>query len=258
MMGKLAAALVLLATLAAAPVEARWRPSPAEQFDWQFTQPMDLASARGTINLDAFDMSAGTIANLRRRGVKAICYVNVGAWENWRPDLHLFPANVLGKNYVGWEGERWLDIRRLDVLLPIMRMRFTICRDKGFLAIEPDNLDGYLNDTGFPISKQDQLAYNKAIAAEAHRLGLSIGLKNAPMLIPDLHRIYDFAIAEDCFVWKWCDKLRPFVAAGKAVVAIEYPENGRNPLTRCADARRLGLQLVVKKRKLDAWVRRCR
>lgn len=250
--------VALLAISMASPADARWRPAMTDQFDWQFTSPFDLESPSSTINLDAFDASRRLIARLRAQGTAAICYVNVGAWENWRADKRRFPQMVLGKKYVGWEGERWLDVRRLDILLPIMRARFQMCRDKGFLAIEPDNLDGFENDTGFRITRAQQVRYNRAIAQEAHALGLSIGQKNAPGLVAELAEIYDFAITEDCFHWKWCERFKPFLAQGKPVVAIEYPENGRNPLKHCADAARMGIQIVIKRRKLDGWSARCR
>lgn len=240
-----------------AVAEARWRPDPAETFDWRFTGDLALEDVRGVVNLDAFDVSAGDIDDLRARGVVAVCYVNVGAWEDWRPDRRAFPRSVRGAEYHGWEGEEWLDVRQLDALLPIMAARMRLCRDKGFVAVEPDNIDGFQNKTGFPITEADQLRYNRAIAAEAHRLGLAIGLKNAPTLAERLSQTFDFAIAENCFKWKWCDMFRPFVAQGKAVVAIEYPEDGRNPLRHCREARRLGVQIVVKRRELDSWSRRC-
>jgi len=246
------------AALWASAADARWRPSMSDRFDWQFTQPFNFNRPSSVVSLDAFDIGSGTIAMLRGRGVKPVCYVNVGAWEDWRPDRMAFPSAVVGKNYVGWAGERWFDVRRMDVLLPIMRARMRMCRDKGFLAIEPDNIDGFENDTGFPISRAEQVAYNRAIAREAHALGLAIGLKNAPGLIPELLHHYDFAIAEDCFKWKWCGELRAFTSAGKPAIAIEYPEDGRNPLTHCGLARQMGVQIVIKRRKLDGWSRRCR
>ncbi len=252
--------LCALVTAAAAlsAAEARWRPSPGDGFDWQYTQPFNLERTPSTINLDAFDAERGTIQRLRARGVTSICYVNIGAWEDWRPDKHQFPPAILGKNYVGWPGERWLDVRRTDILLPIMRARFQLCRDKGFRAIEVDNLDAFETDTGFRISRAEQVHYNRLIAAEAHAVGLSIAQKNAPGLVPDLVDHYDFLIAEDCFKWNWCGELRPYVAQGKAVVTIEYPEDGRNPLQHCAEAAALGIQIVVKRRKLDSWAQRCR
>ena len=53
-----------------------------------------------------------------------------------------------------------MDVRRIDVLGPIMESRLDMCEEKGFDGVEPDNVDGYLNDTGFPLTKEDQLSYN--------------------------------------------------------------------------------------------------
>jgi hypothetical protein len=55
---------------------------------------------------------------------------------------------VIGNDYEGWPGEKWLDIRQIDQLAPIMRARLDACRAKGFDGIEPDNIDEYTNDTG--------------------------------------------------------------------------------------------------------------
>ena len=33
------------------------------------------------------------------------------------------------------------------------------CRDEGFDGIEPDNIDGFLNNTGYDLTYKDQLAY---------------------------------------------------------------------------------------------------
>ena len=44
--------------------------------------------------------------------------------------------------------ERWLDVRQIERLAPILTDRLELCRDKGFDAVEPDNLDGYDNETG--------------------------------------------------------------------------------------------------------------
>jgi len=54
-----------------------------------------------------------------------------------RPDAGAFPDAVKGDSN-GWSGERWLDIRRLDVLGPIMQRRLDLCKQKGFDAVEPD------------------------------------------------------------------------------------------------------------------------
>ena len=145
----------------------------------------------------------------------------------------------------------------MKTVLPIMRARFRLCREKGFFAIEVDNIDNFQQDTGFKITRAHQLRYNRALAQEAHRVGLAIAMKNAPEFAAELADIYDWVIAEDCFKWKWCGMMTPFILRGKPVVTIEYPENGRKPLSHCEEARRLGIQIVVKRRRLDGWSRRC-
>ena len=81
------------------------------------------------------------------------------------------------------------------------------------------------------------------MAKEAHSVGLAIAVKNAPEFAAELADVYDWVIAEDCFKWKWCGMMTPFILRGKPVVTIEYPENGRKPLSHCEEARRLGIQI---------------
>jgi hypothetical protein len=68
--------------------------------------------------------------------------------------------SVLGKTN-GWLGERWLDIRRLPVLEPIMRARLAPCKAKGFDGVEADNVDGYTNSNRVPAERSRQLVYNR-------------------------------------------------------------------------------------------------
>ena len=56
---------------------------------------------------------------------------------------------------------------------------------------DPDNLDGYTNNTGFNLTEQHQLGYNKFVANEARKRGLSVGLKN------DLNQIEEYTFFED-------------------------------------------------------------
>ena len=154
-----------------------------------------------------------------------ICYVDVGAFESYRPDASSFPLAVRGKKDSHWEGSKWLDIRRLDVLLPIMRARFKVCKAKGFDAIEPDEVDGYANDSGYPLTYADQLTYNRAIADLAHVLGLSVGLKGDIEQAKDLWSSYDWTLNEQCYEFSECQALSTyFVANGKAVFQVEYDD----------------------------------
>ncbi|MBF0588340.1 MAG: endo alpha-1,4 polygalactosaminidase [Magnetococcales bacterium] len=246
--------------LLASPLQAGegiWKPPLKSRFDWQLTEPFNYTRPTDVIDLDLFDAEPEQIAALKKRGVRLICYINVGAWEDWRSDKTTFPDEVLGNAYEGWAGERWLDIRNIRQLAPIMRARMDLCRDKGFDAIEPDNMDGHHNDTGFPLTAKDQLRYNVWLAKEAHARGLSIGLKNDSDQVEELIDHYDWALTEGCFHQKWCDRLTPFVKRGKAVFAVEYTDAKIDFAAFCRQARKLGLNGIMKKRNLAAWLRRC-
>jgi len=254
--GLIAAAALLLP----APVRAGggiWRPAPEDSLDWQLTEPFDFTAPADVLDLDLFDAAAADIARLKAGGVGLVCYLNAGAWEDWRPDAGAFPKPVIGAAYAGWAGERWLDIRAIEALAPVMRARLDLCRAKGFDSVEPDNIDGFDNDTGFAISRADQVRYNLWLADEAHQRGLSIALKNAPGLLPELAAAYDWALLEDCHAEDWCAELEPFVRAGKAVVAVEYTDREPDWDETCAQAAETGVQAVLKRRELDSWIERC-
>ncbi|MFJ8182133.1 endo alpha-1,4 polygalactosaminidase [Streptomyces sp. NPDC096105] len=235
------------------PSGDRWRPRPGVAWQWQLSGRLDTAVDVPVYDIDGFDHSAETVARLHRDGRKVICYLSTGAWEDFRPDADGFPESVLGRGN-GWEGERWLDIRRTDVLGPLMAERLDMCRDKGFDAVEPDNMDGYRNRTGFPLTAADQLRYNRLIARLAHERGMAVGLKNDLDQIPDLVGDFDFAVNEQCAQYGECEELTPFVEADKAVFHAEY----ELPTARfCADSRRLKLSSLLKRYELDAWRRTC-
>ncbi|MFI8323091.1 endo alpha-1,4 polygalactosaminidase [Streptomyces sp. NPDC085529] len=257
----LLAALLLLATActttsAPDPKQEevdRWRPTAGLAWQWQLSGKLDPTVDVPVYDIDGFDHPAATVADLHRRGRKVICYLSTGAWEDFRPDADRFPKSVLGRSN-GWAGERWLDIRRTDVLEPLMTERIDMCRAKGFDAVEPDNMDGYRNRTGFPLTAADQLAYNRLIARLAHERGLAVGLKNDLDQIPQLLADFDFAVNEQCAEYDECHRLAPFVAADKPVFHAEY----ELPLADfCPESRELGLSSLRKRYELDAWRRAC-
>ncbi|MFI5936983.1 endo alpha-1,4 polygalactosaminidase [Actinoplanes sp. NPDC051494] len=252
--------LVLLVLLGyATPAQAAagwWRPKASAATRWQiqFTGPIDLTVPVTVFDLDGDGTTAAQVARLHQRGVKAICYVSAGSYEDWRADAKRFPAAVLGADLDGWPGEKWLDVRRWDVLGPIMRARFQSCRAKGFDAVDPDNMDGYANKNGVGLTAADQLTYNRRIAALAHGLGLAVGLKNDLDQIPALVGAFDFAVNEQCAYFHECDLLKPFVTRGKPVFQIEYEVA---PATFCPASRKLGFAAVLKKQDLGAYRRAC-
>lgn len=264
---KIVAAVVALALMtgtaraADAPKDAagaRWRPPVNAVWDYRLIEPPTSVPAGVKVMVsDLFDTPAARVRAFATKGVHSVCYLNAGAWEDWRPDARAFPAAVKGKAYQGWPGEHWLDIRRLDVLGPILRKRMDLCKAKGFVAVDPDNIDGWQNDTGFPLTRADQIAFNTWLAREAHKRGLSIGLKNAPELAPKLISLFDFTIVESCVAQNWCHLTQPFRAAGKAVLAVEYTDQSMTPEKVCPLAARRSMAAIIKRRNLDGWRRAC-
>ena len=242
-----------------APVAAqqgnRWHPSPGLKWQIQYTGTLDTSLNVDVYNLDLFDTSPAVISALRSKGKHVICYFSAGSYESWRPDAGAFPAFVLGRNLDGWMGERWLDLRQAHILLPIMKARMTLAAHKGCHAVDPDNVDGYSNNTGFHLTYHDQLIYNHALADAAHSLGLAIGLKNNLDQIKDLGSYFDFAVNEECFQNDECDLLKPFVDAGKAVFGIEYALSNSS---FCPQANEMHFDFLKKTLALDAWRQSCK
>ncbi len=241
-------------SMATLHVRSVWRPGPGTTWQWQLTGPLDLSYQAQVYDVDLFDTSRDTVELLHSLGKKVICYVNVGAWEDWRPDANLYPQRVIGDKMEGWEGERWIDIRQISLLEPVLTKRLKLAVEKGCDAIEPDNIDGYTNETGFPLSYQDQLRFNRWIALECHRLGLSVGLKNNLKQVNDLVDHFDWALDESCFQYGECPLLLPFVKAGKAVFGVEYQGE---PQEFCPRANAMGFSWMKKHLDLDAWRYAC-
>jgi hypothetical protein len=210
-------------TTTSPPNGTRWEPSSAApiSWNWQLQGTVPTNTKVQVFDIDGFDNSAATVAALHAQGTKVICYIDFGTAENFRSDFSSFPASVQG-NTNGWPGEKWLDIRQLSVLEPIMTKRMQMCVQKGFDALEPDNIDGYSNSTGFPLTAQDQLTYNTWIANTAHSMGLSVGLKNDNDQTTQLEPSFDWALDEQCNEFTECGTENVFVRAGKAVFNAEY------------------------------------
>jgi hypothetical protein len=229
-------------TLAPKRTNNVWKPPLKTSWHWMIDHALDIHNLRDMGLVDpngkklnfapptVYDIdwemnSAKTVKLLHSMDKKVICYVDVGAYETYRSDARKFPKTVRGKPDSHWDGSYWLDIRRLDVLLPIMRARFQVCKDKGFDAIEPDEVDGYTNDSGFKLSYTDQLIYNRAIADLAHSMGMSVGLKGDIEQVRDLWSNFDWTLNEQCFEFDECDVLtKYFVSEGKAVFQVEYDD----------------------------------
>lgn len=204
-----------------------YRPAPEVTWQWQLSVPdgetLNTTYDVTIYDVDLFDTSTSTISDLHADGRKVICYFSAGSYEEWRDDEDEFNGNDLGRTLDGWEGERWLDIRSTNVHR-IMKARLDLAVTKNCDGVEPDNMDGYLNNPGFNFTANDQLAYNRFIANEAHKRELSVALKNDLDQVEDLVDYYDFSVNEQCFQYDECSYLKPFISARKPVLNAEYPE----------------------------------
>ena len=237
---------------------AYWIPSLSDSFQWQLSDyPIDLSIAMDIYDIDLFEAPQNVIEFLHEAGKNVICYINVGAWERYRPDAGEFPAEVIGKQYQEWPGERWLDIGNYEIFSGLISARFDLAASKGCDGIEPDNINGFQEDTGFTITVQDQLAYNIWLSQQAHLRGLSIGLKNDNHQATDLVDHFDFAILEDCAVFDECADFLPFIERGKAVFQVEYTDNFGSGDDFCPAAAINRFYGILKNRELDAWIEPC-
>jgi len=233
-----------------------WRPPPCTTWQWQLTGTIETAVDVTMFDVDLFDAPGATIDLLHAAGRVVVCYFSAGSWEDWRPDAGSFPPEVLGNPLdPPFQDERWLDVRNLAVLGPILGARMDLAVAKGCDGVEPDNVDGYANDSGFPLTAGDQLVFNRWLAAAAHARGLSVGLKNDLEQIPQLVASFDWALDEQCWEYAECELLEPFVERGRAVFGVEYVGD---PAVFCPPLNALGYSWLKKQLDLGPWRVDCR
>lgn len=230
-----------------------WSPAPGTTWQWQLSGTLVTTFDVAMYDIDLFDNTPEAIAALQAAGRKVVCYFSAGSFEDWRPDAASFPDAVKGLPLEGWEGERWLDVRA-DAVKTAIGARLDLAASKGCDGVEPDNVDGYANETGFALTCDDQLTFNRWLAEQAHARGLSVGLKNDLDQIPALQGWFDWALDEQCFQFDECDLLAPFPTAGKAVFGVEYVEDGGSTAV-CTAANAAGFSWLIVNYALDATVR---
>jgi len=200
-----------------------YQPAVLTTWQWQLQGAVNTSYDVDLYDIDLFDSSEAQIQQIQQSGKKVICYFSAGSYEEWRSDADQFSANDLGNPLDGWPGERWLDIRS-DNVQTIMKNRLDLAVQKGCDGVEPDNVDGYTNPSGFNFTAMDQLTFNRFIANESHSRGLSVGLKNDLDQVEDLVEYFDFSVNEQCSAYSECDALTPFINSGKPVLHVEYDQ----------------------------------
>ncbi|MFO0611140.1 MAG: endo alpha-1,4 polygalactosaminidase [Polyangiaceae bacterium] len=233
-----------------------FQPTPLTDWQWQLSGAIDTSVDVGVYDVDMIEATDADFAKLKADGRKIICYFSAGSYEPYRPDADKFAMSDLGNELVGWPGERWLDTRSAAVR-DIMKARLDVAKARGCDAVEPDNVDGYSNDSGFPLTAATQLDFNQFIAAEAHARGLSVGLKNDLDQVAELAPFFDWALNEECVQYDECGVYSAsFIAANKAVFHAEYVD-ASELANVCAITKPLKLSTLVKNLDLDAYRLTC-
>ncbi|MDD1719021.1 MAG: endo alpha-1,4 polygalactosaminidase [Methanoregulaceae archaeon] len=240
-------------------------PHIGEQWQWQLsctpglpscTRIADRPAGIGFYDIDWEENRKATVARIHRNGSAAIAYISAGTWENWRGDRGSFPLPVIGNIYGEWPDERWLDVRRTDVLIPLMVRRMKIAKNKGFDGVQFDNLDGWQADTGFPLTAADYTYYAARLSNKAHKLGLSAAWENALEIRRPLLPYMDWFLMEDCHVYGECRAARAFTGSGKFVGGVEYTDETTG-MGFCSFYDDWQISGLLKNRNLGAWRKSC-
>ncbi len=231
-----------------------FQPNLSISFQWQLQGEINAEYDVDLYDIDLFDTPTQTIQKFHQDGKKVVCYFSAGSYEAWREDAGDFLQSDKGKQMSGWD-ELWLDIRSENVK-EIMKNRIELAVQKGCDAVEPDNIDGYTNDTGFALTYGDQINFNTFLAQTAHTKGLAIALKNDLKQIDDLVSSFDFALNEQCHEFAGdCEYLQRFIQENKPVFNVEYSQEYIDDQTAfealCQDSALRGFYTLVLPYALD-------
>jgi hypothetical protein len=224
----------------AAVTGAALAPPTDGQFDYQIGGDYEPPAGVMVVSRDWFNG-----APLGTDDTYSICYVNAFQTQddedgvdrpdersNWPAELVLFE---LGDD-PNWGGEYLVDIstaENREAALHHVQQMIDTCAEKGFAAVEFDNLDSWtrFDDTDLegqvPFGQNEAVAYAELLTDYAHSVGLAVGQKNTPQLGAEISRDtigFDFAIAEECGFYEECTDYTD--AFGSALIVIEYTEEG--------------------------------
>ena len=205
-----------------------WRPEPGTTWQWQITGTVDERSARDVRRRPvrrppaASNQNAGMVERLQRRGIVVICYL-APAPGRVPARRRLFPAErdrqldrLGGRALARHPGASWPKFApiiwaRFD--LAVARLRRRRARPEQPARQRP----------GLPDHARGSEGVVLEVAGQAHRRGLSVGMKNGIETSDrDTVAAFDWALNEECFQYDECDALQPFIDAGKAVFAVDY------------------------------------
>ncbi len=245
----------------AAPITSgSWpRFTPDTSWTWQLLGDTNTNYDVDVYVLDMFQQLEGdVIERLHAQNKQVICYFSAGTFEPWRPDAELFANVPMGGEHYAYESEIWLDVTSPETA-KVMANRMDMAVALGCDGVELDNVDGFVAETGLNITYEQELAYQRLLANEAHKRNLAVALKNAVEMIPDVAQYFDLAINEVCLVWNECGSYNAIIAAGKPVFHVEYDQTYvTDPVARaemCARSAEINMRTLVMPKALDGTFR---
>jgi len=207
------------------------------------------------------------VSQLHAANKYSICYVEAGA-QQAEPDGSHFAAADYGNDasqyqMQGYPGEYWFDTRGFAAykygdsnsvltgaaanIAAGMAQRIAGCKAEGQDAIEPDDLDGYTNQSnsgaaggGWGLTQQDASGYEQWLAYTAHSDGLAVFQKNDGANTSTDEPYFDGMIIEECNHYNDpCtgasgDGANLYVSAHKPVLNAEYTEDGESTAKFCS------------------------
>jgi len=227
-------------------------------WNWQLNGVLDTTVEADVYVVDMFaELDAAFIDGLHQQNREVICYFSVGTMEPWRPDADLFDGIPLGNPHSEkFNNEFWVDITDQRIV-KLMVNRMDMAAALGCDGVELDNVDAFVNDTGFVLTQQDALVFIRVLANEAHKRDLAVALKNNVELVPQAVEYFDLLINEECFQWNECEGYRAMIEAGKPVFNAEYQplDDQARRSEICATANSYGFQTMFLPLELDGSFR---
>ncbi len=231
----------------------------------------DLFADAGTVNSVGIpDGPSPVVTAIHAAGHYSICYVEAGAQQQGFPDFNDFaPADYTNGSSLsttqmqGYAGENWFDLRgfanytagnnaTLTGAAPNiaagLSQRISGCKSEGQNALEPDDLDGYTNQSqtgasggGWGLVQADSAGFERWLAYTAHSDGLAIFQKNDSANEPADASLYDGMIIEECnFYNDPCSgsggDATAYLSAGKPVLNAEYEDTDKETTAKFCTA----------------------
>ena len=199
-------------------------------FDYQLGGDAPLPPGVGIVARDWF---AGASPPA---GIYGICYIN--AFQTQPPDdadrpdeRGAWPAEVV----TTFEDPQWPGEFVIDLATPTLRAAaadhvmtmIDRCAERGFRAVEFDNLDSYSRFEALPFGLDEALLYATALVRHAHSRGLAAGQKNTVELTREQSRTqvgFDFVVVEECGEFDECLAYRALF--DDHILDIEYLTSG--------------------------------